>query len=188
MARCLWFLRNIYSILNPEPRHLGSTTFLRNPDMTTQPTSNSYSLRSIAILILVITSLTTGCNDAPLTGPKQNIPVRLSTAKVTWESLDLHTYSYGFRWRCYCNLELQTWRTINVVNDVVVSVSVPLTGRVLEEHDLSAYLTVPQLFDFVSRTQGSGLEVRFDQETGIPYDVFANHLDRGFEVRNFVVR
>ncbi len=156
--------------------------------MTTQPTSNVNSVWLIAVLSLVISSLTTGCNDAPITGPKHNIPERLSTGKATWASLDLHTYSYGFRWRCYCNLELQAWRTVNVVNDVVVSVTEPLTGRVLEEHNLSAYLAVPQLFDFVTQTQGRDLEVRFDEETGVPYDVFANHLDRGFEVRNFVIR
>jgi hypothetical protein len=112
-----------------------------------------------------------------------------------WKSSGIYSYSYRFRWECFCEISYVSTVDVTVRRGVIVSVIDVDTGRLLDPGSFARYRTIDELFDLVRKARDEGaatINVTYDRNLGYPYQVFVDYLpmvideELGFRVYGLV--
>jgi hypothetical protein len=111
----------------------------------------------------------------------------LAAARARFEHLAAHNYDYNYQRSCFCfdphNVDIE------VRDDEIVSIREKASGREVVPQDPNAYLTIPQLFDFIDDALGYAdvIEVEYEETTGVPrsleIDFFVPAVDDELAIR-----
>jgi len=113
-----------------------------------------------------------------------------------WKSSGIYSYSYRFRWECFCEISYVSTVDVTVRRGVIVSVIDVDTGELLDRGAFARYRTIEQLFGFILEARDSGaarINATYDKNLGYPYEVFVDYHpsiideEMGFRVYGLVV-
>ena len=146
------------------------------------------------VIRLIVVALVVGaCSQSPV-GTHEALEI--ARAEQRWTDHRPASYTYEVRVSCFCPPQLGGWTEVSVVGDAVVSVKslTPALGH-LEPLQLSAWPTVPRLFEVVKAARRGGhikdVTASYDSQFGYPTSInitcTPDLLDCGshYEARNF---
>ncbi len=137
-------------------------------------------LRAAGLVPGVIVALfLAACGDDTPNRPGDPAPDSLAINRSLWALTGFDSYSYRFRWECFCGDGMT--RTVDVVvfRNELASVTDVETGTVLDETRLTRYRKMEGLFDFIAearRQDPAEMRVAYDPVFGYPTEVYVDYV------------
>jgi hypothetical protein len=118
----------------------------------------------VAELISAVRAALNGC-------PSSQARLALAAARQRFAALEARSYDYNYRRFCFCFDPPDV--DIEVRNDEIVSIRDVTSGLEVTPQDPNAYLSIPQLFDFIDNALGFAdvIDVEYDAVTGVPLSI-----------------
>jgi len=128
------------------------------------------------VVLVCVMALSIGAcgDDSPIaTEPLDEI----ATHEKTWSFLGFDSYSYRFRWECFCPQEFIRTVDILVVHGRIAAITDATTGDLIDKNSYTRYRTIEGLFDFVREATDSGADrvtVTYDDQLGYPVTAYVD--------------
>ena len=103
----------------------------------------------------------------------------LAASRARWNASGVSSYSFRFRWECYCVPEYVRTVDITVMNRAIVKVVDHETGATLDAEETKRYRTLDGLFDFVREGidyPAASIQAAFDEGFGFPAHGYVDYL------------
>lgn len=143
------------------------------------------------LLVVAVALLAVSCgNDGP-TRANIDDTGNLPESETHWPTAGYNTYSYRFRWICFCWESLRRTVDIQVADGEVQRVTDAQTGAELDAESASPYGTIDSLFDFLEEAKdqhADAIRVTYDPTLGYPATAWVDYRkdladeEMGFEI------
>lgn len=132
---------------------------------------------TLSLLLTTMPLLALAC-DSP--GSLHPLIDELEQNRNIWDSLAMESYVYVVERQCFCPVEARGPVEVAVENGEITGRIYPETGEVVANGNTDLFPTVSGLFDVIEgavEADAATIRVTWDEETGIPVDVWIDYME-----------